>query len=295
MNDRVARKTIPRRGTPINTVLCMTASPPAFAPLLTGLSIYLATGLVTALVLLIAGNRGLGSLDSHALRNADGRATLGFRVFIFPGLIVFWPLVLLRFAQARRQAKFSFAELRARERAPHISSRHRVSTILLLIFIPPLFVLAVFQARSGEPPAIEGDDPYSAIRTNDAAAADSVAEARVSLQLDDVYVPRLDLTLDLRRHAATANEARRYWLHTSAGADPLPPDTLLYWLPSTASENEMNSAYLLGPLPAGPGRLPVPDGASDPATFATNPGIILGYSLAHQKILFRIPLRARSQ
>lgn len=261
-------------------------APPAFVLFMILVGLYLVIGLLITIFLFVTGNRGLGAFDPHALRNEEGKSTIGFRVFIFPGLVALWPLVLWRRYQFQRDESENFLDRRKREWRPQISRRHRISIFFLLILLPPLYALALILGRTDGPPL------DASILTADPGESTGVplARASVATDLDNDFVDHIKLELLVLRERGSDT----VWLHTTPGHDPLPPDTLLYWLPlangnDDASDANMTTipelARLLGPLPAGPGRLALP-AIADP----TGAGRIIGYSLAHQKILFRSTL-----
>ncbi len=241
----------------------------AFQLLLGGIAGYLGLGLIAAITLLACGNRGLGAFDEHALRNAEAKSSIGFRVLIFPGLIALWPFVLWRRWRARSGQSVAHGR-------PHIDRRHRVSWILLLIALPPLFIAAMLSGRTAGPPPI---DPQLALSAAGAETGVPLARVTVDAELPEGgYVERLQFRAIVLRADGDAG----IWLHTVHAAErPLPPDTLLYWQPnvSDAEEFALAAAYLLGPLPAGEGRLPMP------AAY-TSDGMLAGYSLARQELLF---------
>lgn len=245
------------------------------------IGLYFIIGVITAGALIMLGNRGLGAFDPHALRDAEGKATIGFRILIFPGMVALWPLLL------RRRMQSDASRRESREAPPHIDRRHRLSFILLLVFLPPLFVLALLQGRTAGPPldTLAGIEAQTQQQTTGSGVP--LARATVATDLENAFVPRLELDLLIVREAATGG---RLWLHTRSALELLPPDTLLYWTPHTNSADsasdasEISEAYLLGALPPGSGRLELPENATA--------GRILGYSLAHQKILFRAEPRA---
>lgn len=61
--------------------------------LLSALGVYLATGVLFALIFLISG--GAKKIDPGA-----EEGTFGFRLMIFPGCTIFWPLLLTRWKKA---------------------------------------------------------------------------------------------------------------------------------------------------------------------------------------------------
>lgn len=261
----------------------------AFEILLIGLAIYLAIGLVTAIALLACGNRGLGAFDPHALRNDEAKSSIGFRALIFPGLVALWPFVLWR--------RWRGSEAIPHGR-PHIDRRHRVSWIVLLIALPPLFVAAMLSGRMAGPPLVDAlttgseTSPTGVSTTGDTGIP--LARIQVDAELPaDGFVDRLQFSgLVLRSDAQPGGD----WLHTDTSADAvLPPDTLLYWQPDAGDQASfaVDQAYLLGPLPAGQGRLALP--AAFAASLAQDQaGVLAGYSLARQELLFVEPLLASS-
>jgi hypothetical protein len=70
------------------------------------LTIWALSGLVFAIPFLVA---GVGRIDSQAAGTG-----LGFRLIILPGVVIFWPLLLRRWAAGRREPP---AERNAHRRA----------------------------------------------------------------------------------------------------------------------------------------------------------------------------------
>ncbi|MCR9142980.1 MAG: hypothetical protein NXI24_12070 [bacterium] len=266
-------------------MLLTAVAPPAFQWIALLVGAYLAAGLIATVILYCLGDRGLGAFDPHAGSPETGRASIGFRVLIFPGMIALWPCVLWRRLRATSNASLEFLERRSREARPLISRRHRINIVLLLIFLPPFYALALLPGRAAGPPL-----DAALLTTMDESTGLPVARALVVVDLENDFVPRLELEL-----LAVREGGANLYLYTRSELEVLPPDTLLYWSAQNdvdpqatqdSSSAEMASAYLLGPLPAGPGRLPFPAAAEEPTA-----GRILGYSLAHQQILFRAKLR----
>ncbi|MEQ9366048.1 MAG: hypothetical protein RIF32_17525 [Leptospirales bacterium] len=260
-------------------------APPAFHWIIVLIGVYLAIGFLTAVFLYARGNRGLGAFDPHAMNDVDGRPTIGFRVLIFPGMVALWPFVLGRRSRSVRDANISFLDRRKSEWRPFISRHHRLNVLLLLIFLPPFYALALLLGRGGVPPVDSSPGPVTLAGHSTGVP---LARASVARNLENDFVPRLELELLVIREGDG-----KLWLHTASALDLLPPDTLLYWSPSTpeaagdsterGAKKEIAAAFLLGPLPPGPGRLALP-----PSTGAD--GRILGYSLAHRQVLFRVNL-----
>lgn len=93
---------------------------------------------------------------------ADARDAYVFRVLLVPGIVLLWPVVLLRWLQLERGAAHGLAAHRPPLRA------QRAGALLLATVVPLVIVIAVLVRQDGpreaasvriEPPAREGAEP----------------------------------------------------------------------------------------------------------------------------------------
>ena len=101
-----------------------------------GLAIYLVVGL---LLLVPIHLRGLPRIDP-----ACAGAHFLFRVLISPGLLSFWPLILLRWRNAAK-SKDTFGALESPASPKTLRTLHAAATLLLAIFAPVVMVLTLTQ------------------------------------------------------------------------------------------------------------------------------------------------------
>lgn len=110
--------------------------------------VYLLIGLLCAIPLQW---RGLRAIDA-----ATGDAGYFFRALVTPGLVTFWPLLLLRWRQAAA-GKETAGPLEGRVRQEGLRRWHGIASMLLLLCCPAIIVTAV--SLNKRPPGLTTSRP----------------------------------------------------------------------------------------------------------------------------------------